>query len=624
MPTIGVDKAALYKALGREYTKDEFDELCFEFGIELDEDTSETKRPVVNGVEEAPQLKIEIPANRYDMLCFEGIAMALNVFLGRQTMPNYRLVTPATGELQTVTIHEDTAQIRPYFSCAILRDVNLGQAGYDSFIALQDKLHANLARNRTLVAIGTHDMDTLEGPFTYEALPPDQIKFAPLNQTKEMNGTEMMEFYEKDKHLSRFLPIIRDSPVYPIIYDKNRTVLSMPPIINSNHSKISPTTKNIFIDITATDKTKLEIVNHILVAMFSQYCAEPFTIEPVKIVSAHNGESRTTPDLSPRATKASSKFINSVCGLTESRESLCDLLKKMGHSAKPSTSDEDKLDVDIPITRADVLHEADIMEDAAVAYGFNNLPKDFPRTTGGHAAGLPINKLGDIIRQEAAMAGWSEVMPLILCSHAENYADLNHEDDGLAVRLANPKTKEYQIVRTSLIPGLLKTVRENKRHAVPIKVFEVSEVCFKDASLERRSRNERHFAAAWYGKTSGFEQVHGLLDRIMLMLSCKGVDKETGLEYEKKDGKPPKSGYFIEEVEGESFLPLDGECAANMYCADPTYLAGHAAGIFIQSNGDKSTRERIGTFGILHPTVLKKFELPFPTSTLEINIEKFL
>jgi phenylalanyl-tRNA synthetase beta chain len=116
MPTIGVDKAALYKALGREYTKDEFDELCFEFGIELDEDTSETKRPIVNGVEEAPQLKIEIPANRYDMLCFEGIAMALNVFLGRQTMPNYRLVTPATGELQTVTIHEDTAQIRPYFS----------------------------------------------------------------------------------------------------------------------------------------------------------------------------------------------------------------------------------------------------------------------------------------------------------------------------------------------------------------------------------------------------------------------------------------------------------------------------------------------------------------------------
>jgi phenylalanyl-tRNA synthetase beta chain len=59
MPTISVDKVALYKALEKEYTTEEFDELCFEFGIELDGDE--------NG-----ELKIEIPANRYDMLCYEG------------------------------------------------------------------------------------------------------------------------------------------------------------------------------------------------------------------------------------------------------------------------------------------------------------------------------------------------------------------------------------------------------------------------------------------------------------------------------------------------------------------------------------------------------------------------
>src|ERR1700761_2996234 len=104
MPTISVNKASLYKALGKEYTKDEFDELCFEFGLELDEDTSETKRPIVDGVEEPPQLKIEVPANRYDMLCFEGIALNLNVFLGRKQMPNYRLVAPPNGKLLTATI----------------------------------------------------------------------------------------------------------------------------------------------------------------------------------------------------------------------------------------------------------------------------------------------------------------------------------------------------------------------------------------------------------------------------------------------------------------------------------------------------------------------------------------
>ena len=45
------------------------------------------------------------------MLCFEGIALNLNVFLGSLTMPNYRLVAPAQGEIQTITVHEDVRKI---------------------------------------------------------------------------------------------------------------------------------------------------------------------------------------------------------------------------------------------------------------------------------------------------------------------------------------------------------------------------------------------------------------------------------------------------------------------------------------------------------------------------------
>ncbi|THW70470.1 phenylalanyl-tRNA synthetase beta chain [Aureobasidium pullulans] len=596
MPTISVDKAELFKALGKNYTTQEFDELCFEFGIELDEDTTDSKRPIVDGVEEPPQLKIELPANRYDMLCFEGIAMNLNVFLGNCPPPNYRLVAPKDGELQTVTVKEETSQIRPYFSCAVLRNIKFTKARYESFIALQDKLHSNLARQRTLVAIGTHDLDTIKGPFTYEAQKPEDIKFAPLNQTKEMTGKEMMEFYEKDKHLGRYLHIIRDSPVYPIIYDSNRTVLSMPPIINSNHSKITLDTKNVFIDITATDKTKLEIVNHMIVAMFSEYCEEPFTIEPVKIVSEHNGESREAPNLTPRTTQAEVSYINSICGLKLQPQEICDMLKKMCYHAKPSST-PDILDVDVPITRADVLHQADIMEDAAIAYGFNNLERRFVSATTSVGAALPINRLADIVRFETAMAGWSEVMPLILCSYDENYTWLNRKDDNLAVRLQNPKTQEYQIVRTSLLPGLLKTIRENKHHSVPMKIFEVSDVGLKDESCERKSRNERRFAACWYGKSSGFEVVHGLLDRIMLMLKSAFITKEESLS------NPAVKGYWIEEVD------------------DPTFFAGHSAAIYVKI-GDKP--QRVGTFGVMHPTVLKNFELPFPVSAMEIELEWFL
>lgn len=593
MPTIGVDKAELFKELGREYTTEEFDELCFEFGIELDEDTSQSTKPEDQA--QPPQLKIEIPANRYDMLCFEGIALNLKVFLEKEKLPKWEVTPPKSGQLEELHIKPETAQIRELCSGVILRGITFTQARYDSFIALQDKLHQNLARQRTLVSIGTHDLDTVKGPFTYEALKPEEIEFIPLNQSKKMNARELMEFYEKDKHLGRYLHIIRDSPVYPVIYDANRTVLSLPPIINGNHSKITLDTKNVLIEITATDKTKVEIVNHMLIAMFAGYAE---SIEPIKIVSPHNNESRISPDLSPREWKAEVDYLNNVTGLDLSPEEISKLLSKMGHDVTPSKTDKNILDVSVPITRADILHQADIMEDYSIAYGFNKLPRVYPNKTAAVSAPLPINKLADIVRLESASAGWTEVMPLILCSHEENFEWLNRVDDGkTAIKLANPKTAEYQLVRTSLLPGLLKTINSNKHHSVPMKIFEVSDVGFKDETQERKSRNERHFAAAIMGKTSGFEQVHGLLDRLMLMLRSKFMTREDGLK------NAALEGYWIEEVEDKTFLP------------------GHAASIKINLGGKNHT---IGVFGILHPSVLQKFELGYPVSTVEFNLEVFL
>jgi phenylalanyl-tRNA synthetase beta chain len=306
----------------------------------------------------------------------------------------------------------------------------------------------------------------------------------------------------------------------------------------------------VLIEITATDKTKVEIVNHMLVAMFAGYAE---SIEPLKIVSPHNNESRESPDLSAREMKVEVDYLNQVTGLDLSPEEISKLLARMGHDVTPSKTDSNIIDVSIPITRADILHQADIMEDYAIAYGFNKLPRVYPNKTAAVSAPLPINKLGDIVRLETAASGWTEVMPLILCSHEENFEWLNRKDDGkTAVKLANPKTAEYQLVRTSLLPGLLKTINSNKHHSVPMKIFEVSDVGFIDMSQERKSRNERHFAAAIMGKTSGFEQVHGLLDRLMSMLRSAFLTREDGLK------NVDLNGYWIEEVEGKSKLCIQG------------------------------------------------------------------
>ena len=89
-----------------------------------------------------------------------------------------------------------------------MRNITFDGDSYASFIDLQDKLHQNICRKRTLVAIGTHDLDTIKGelrlsaanqifsgPFEYRAERPSDIKFRPLNQSKEYTAIELMTLY---------------------------------------------------------------------------------------------------------------------------------------------------------------------------------------------------------------------------------------------------------------------------------------------------------------------------------------------------------------------------------------------------------------------------------------------
>lgn len=131
--------------------------------------------------------------------------------------------------------------------------------------------------------MGTHDYDKIKGPFKYVAKDPKSFKFTPLNQEQEVDGLGMMTLLENHK-LKEYLPLIRDSEVYPLILDSSDRVCSVPPIINSDFSKISIDTKNVFIEITALTKPKAMICLNTLVWAFSEYCGESFQIEPVQII----------------------------------------------------------------------------------------------------------------------------------------------------------------------------------------------------------------------------------------------------------------------------------------------------------------------------------------------------
>jgi phenylalanyl-tRNA synthetase beta chain len=90
--------------------------------------------------------KVDVPANRYDLLCLEGLVRALQVFKGNIQAPVYKAVSPKSQSLIQMTVQASVAQVRPFVTAAVLRGVTFTEDRYQSFIDLQDKLHQNLCR----------------------------------------------------------------------------------------------------------------------------------------------------------------------------------------------------------------------------------------------------------------------------------------------------------------------------------------------------------------------------------------------------------------------------------------------------------------------------------------------
>lgn len=296
-------------------------------------------------------------------------------------------------------------------------------------------------------------------------------------------------------HLKEYTDLIYNSPVYPVILDSKNQVLSLPPVINGSLSKISVHTKNVFVECTACDLTKAHVVLDIMVTMFSQYCGEKYSIETVKVnykdgmlntaakVGANDFE--ITPKLETRNIEVKLEEVKSILGLSDlSAEKCCEYLNKMQLVAKRSEKSNHVLIVTVPPMRADILHPVDVIEDVAIGYGFNSIPESLPvsRVPGKE---LPVNQMSDLLRYEIASAGFIEILTFGLCSKSNVFGDYGREDDG-AVILSNPKTAEYEVVRTSLVPGLLKTLQEHKseQFSQGLKLFEISDVVLLDATSD--------------------------------------------------------------------------------------------------------------------------------------------
>jgi phenylalanyl-tRNA synthetase beta chain len=269
------------------------------------------------------------------------------------------------------------------------------------------------------------------------------------------------------------------------------------------------------------------------------------------------------------------------------------------------------LQVTVPPTRSDVLHPVDVIEDVAIAYGFNKIPICVPPTQCSGSA-LPINQLTDLLRSEIARLGYNEMLTHGLCSTAENFTHLLRPV-GPAASLSNPANVEYEVVRTTLLPGALKTLSYNKKasHKDGIRLFEISDVVLPVPN-EIGAMNARRLVGLYSAYSSGFEIIHGLADRVMTCVQIRPDDNYA------------QSSLTAVQIAALKKVARPGVSYTMRPSTDPCFFPGMSADIVLQFEEEGKAEQVIGSMGVVHPKLLQNFDISYPCSVLEMDVDALM
>jgi phenylalanyl-tRNA synthetase beta chain len=427
----------------------------------------------IEGIDNA-SVRIEYNPNRPDFSSDYGIARAIKGLLGIETgIPEFRL-SGRSG--CTIKVDASTIQIRPYIVSLVAKNGKLDEETIKQLISMQEDLQNVIGRRRIKASIGVHNLDAIKFPITYTTVQED-FSFVPLGDSDTRTIRHILT--ELDMGI-QYRHILQKSSVYPIIIDAESNVLSFPPIINSNLTKISTATKNIFIEVTANNLTVSEDV--LSVMAMALYDAG-FEIQTVSTRNA-GGQNKETPEMDPSYIKVETSYINRILGLNLNITDILKCLKKSRLDGKFMSGKIIKCT--IPRYRTDIIDRTDMVEEVAVGYGIYNLTATIPLS---HLLGKRnyLSASLDIVREVMTGLGMIEVVNFNLVSRKINYLLMGIAEHDNLMKAEKTKSIEHEILRESLIPSLIQTLSHNIHEDYPQKLFEVGKV------FERRDRIKEYW-----------------------------------------------------------------------------------------------------------------------------------
>jgi phenylalanyl-tRNA synthetase beta chain len=564
MPTIDIDYSEFERMLGTKLDEDQ---------ERIGEVLAFAKAEVKIFDEKTGMMSVEIKdTNRADLWNVEGLVRCLRGFLGLQSgLRRYVAGKPVCE----VSVDARLKDIRPYIACSVVKDVELTDPIIRGLMQLQDKLDHTYGRNRRRTSIGLYDFDQIVAPLSYSVAKPDDVSFVPLGFNVRMSLREILVKHPKGLEYGE---IMGGHSVWPILLDAEEKVLSFPPIINSNDlGRVTEATRNVLVEVTGTvNETVLNTLTIVSLSLVDRggraYSA-----------TAHypGGRSVVTPRFDSRPMGLSVDCVNKVLGLKLSGDQVGRLLPKAGYGVEKTG--RSIVRVRVPCYRIDVMHEVDLVEDVAIAYGYNNIRPLWRKlpTVGGVR---PEQGLLDVARELMVGLGFQEVLTYTMTNPEMLFAKMNLKTQavalkmglGPAVEVANPKVQTLTCLRSWLLPCLMDFLGCNLHVEYPQRVFELGKVTVHDEKAETRTRDVDTLAAVSCHGGAGFSEVKSCLDAFFMNL---------GLSWHVRKAK---HGSFI-----------DGR-----------------VGRVVVEGAD------IGFVGEIHPGVLEAWGLENPAAGFELNMDR--
>ena len=545
MPVVKINKTYFNSLLKLKISDEQLKDQISKLGLEIESMTKD-------------EIEIELNASRPDLLDPVGIARALRYFMHKSDKFHYAL-SGKKPEMM-INVSSSVKNVRPFIAGMVVKGIKLDDASLQQLMSFTDKFCDTFGRKRKKIAIGIHNLDSVDPANLSYTLAKDE-KFIALNSKGQESFSNILKTNKKGVEYGEAIEYGRQG--YPVLKD-SKGVLALIPIINSERTKVIKSTKNLFVDVTGSSEYAIGKSIDMLAAMFIDMGAAVYPV-----ATAYGSSKKIYPMMESGYISIALEDIWKSLGVKFDYRAAISLANKMGYEA---ASVGKRIRFSLPEYRIDIINEQDIIEDIAIAYGYDYIqPIGLPSYNAGSLESTTLKNRN----MESMMVGmgFTQVMNSYLTNPSANYEKMDVKRvDGEAVTIANSVNSSISMLRTWLLPSLMGNLSKSQHEEMPHKLFELDMAFSVNAA--KKVNEEYRIAAVVSDPKANLNDVKAVLEEIMFMNRIK---------------------YTVSKCSHSSFI--DGRCGE------------------IKVNGKSA-----GFFGEIHPKILNNFSIDEPVSAFEMNL----